>query len=445
MQQKSATQVLKKHADLTKLNNLKSKILIGIDYIKTDKTKKLSHTQTEEAIKSAKEALQQINLDISRLVNNKISGPTSPFLKLTSAEAVEKAFSGHMQKYPKTYTPAEKRYYEMLQAGNFTALKKEKETQLIMEISEKHDKGWYFVLDTLTFRGDSHRAFYSTHNHWKKYVRQVRAIVARSAGFKTRDKRFGHRYFAVREVGAKGRGHIHCLHMFSHYNLPDPNKGRSDRNHREQRQIKQAWKFGYSDAKVVRYKNDNFIKKGWKWPQEDGTPIIAKPITAVAYYVTKYIVKQMELKAWRIKTSQNLGMEILNQWMTKRSNLHLELLMMSAHKTMRVNKQVIPNHLIQKSAIRALSMRHGDHEVSMYAQTIASHKPKTKPSESSTRQTVIRNRQKTILSLMNLIRNSEDFDSQEQTLEQAITEFNHKWKDKNYGYRSTNPGTGSRG
>lgn len=171
-----------------------------------------------------------------------------------------------------------------------------------------HQKGWYFVFDTLTLAPERITDFYNNPNAIRDYCRSVGRSVSLAMGRKVRDSHSDiYQYFLVPEYGDKrGRLHFHVLHLLAE--LPvgtqDPAFGvgffsNVHRTRREIETLKSRWMYGSSMPISVRYPCDAYTtKRNWLKPVDKKTmlPLPLKPLSAVINYIAKYASKNLDVK-----------------------------------------------------------------------------------------------------------------------------------------------------
>ena len=209
--------------------------------------------------------------------------------------------------------------------------------KVINEMRIAHQKGWFFVFDTLTLADDRLQAFNENPNALRDYFRTVGRAVLRAEGRSVKDSYNDcYRYLCVPEFGGQhGRLHWHVVHMVRTLPLGshDPNFGRKVRNYRQINSFRGMWPYGFTQPIAVRYQHDAYSRKGWLWPvDKSGKAMQSKPYQAVAWYVTKYVAKQSDQrqkaiterqkkcknplmaiclkKEFRVRSSRKLGMEL---------------------------------------------------------------------------------------------------------------------------------------
>lgn len=181
--------------------------------------------------------------------------------------------------------------------------------RVLNEMRLAHENGWYIVFDTLSLDDGWVRRFYEDKHCLRDYFRNIKRCVMAAEGVPVKSTGFdGYKYYCTPEYGSKeGRLHFHVVHLMR--TLPsdarDPNLNVMKRTKREIHCLKKYWQYGFTSPIAVRYSGDAFTRDGWFWPQDSsGKAILSKPWQAVAYYVTKYVTKKVELD---IKSNKHLN------------------------------------------------------------------------------------------------------------------------------------------
>lgn len=262
------------------------------------------------------------------------------------------------------------RWSQALAKVTLNCRKSEYVARLDVELARAWRERWYVVFDTLTIDPQLEEEFLADETAMRDHVRRLgRAVnmaMGRKAGESFEDV---FRFFAVPEYGkAKGRLHFHCLYMMRE--LPkgcvDPNMGRRVRNRREIQMLKN-WPYGFSTPIAVRYSGDAFSDRGWLWPvDKEGKPLEAKPVSAIAKYVTKYITKAFEERRRWLRTNNSETLTKRKRFrirMTRKFGMIADLSMLSLPALLElsclhysVNKSAM---LWIRSAKRMLSLKMG--------------------------------------------------------------------------------------
>lgn len=181
--------------------------------------------------------------------------------------------------------------------------------KLELALHHYHDKGWYFVFDTLTLRDEDMAKFHSEPHAIRDHMRTIGRLVNEAEG---RSKRESYKdcfkYFCVPEYGTlKGRLHFHVVYMMRTLPLGqfDPNSGRRFPTKRQLDTLR-VWKYGFTTPIAIRYQADAYSKLGWHWPVDTKTKknIPSKPLLAVVRYVTKYCTKQTASRVELLRINQ---------------------------------------------------------------------------------------------------------------------------------------------
>ena len=303
---------------------------------------------------------------VSRLDSNHTSRHKPSLLKKSLKEQLL-SIPGFPSSYfnPKARSPFERYLRAIGQAGRKRALC----DRLYFQTHEAHQAGWYMVFETLTY--DPHAPDASDEllfgRSWEKHVLAVRRSVCKRLyglqrhpkGVSTTD--YCH-YCAVPELHKSGRVHLHVLWFVKQ--LPesasyvDPNTFMSIPYRREIN----GWpktSFGFSTALAVRYGDDAFTRRGWKWPVDKVTKrnIPCKEHYAVAVYVSKYLDKPRPEALCHKKTrlSQGLGMQTIRQKIKAMSPIALYHLLRPGKKLSLFGRFISPT-LLRRTISRRFSI-----------------------------------------------------------------------------------------
>lgn len=224
---------------------------------------------------------------------------------------------------------------------------------LMYEIAKAAHDNQYMIFQTLTVQpGSYNKVFSEGSTEFQQYIRKV-----------TRLANGEHRYFACVEEGGKfGRLHIHLIHIMN--NRPkgaqDPNKGRPRCNYLELACMKNLWPHGNSVPLLVRYSLiDRWSQDGYRWPIDVNTgkeKNFSSPL-ALATYMSKYITKSQSHPEradylWRIRKTQNLGLAILNELLSKLTMQDLLNIATNDALNPKLNNLQIPPSLLRLQALR---------------------------------------------------------------------------------------------
>lgn len=291
-------------------------------------------------------------------------------------------------------------YLQMMKDTSKQARIQERRFLLELELLEKLSRGWYIVFNTLTIDPENYNAVFSTGSkHWNNYIRAIDRLLyigrfgsVREGASQVRRKTDMHTYCAVVEAGElNGRLHIHVVHAFSHlpYGAADPNIGAAIAHRRELQCLKSAWRYGHSTPIAVRVDGtDPYSDLGWVWPLkwDDATssyqPYDAKPIGAVAAYLSKYLMKTLgneRLKGqWRTKTSQRYGTTLIDVAVRAMKTTTIANFVLGIKKTTMLptlGERVIPTRILRIAATRELMNRLMDWEQSKVWKTLITLQP----------------------------------------------------------------------
>lgn len=304
---------------------------------------------------------------VSRLDSNNTSEPKPDLLKKSLKEQVL-AIDGFPVSYyyPKPRSPFE-RYLSAMQKAS---RKRSLVDRLYFQMHESHKAGWFMVFETLTY--DPHAPNASDAlmfgESWRKHARTVyRGVCKRIYGRRRHPKGvsvtdYCH-YCAVPELHKDGRVHLHVLWFLRELPLVasyvDPNSLTSLPYRREIN----GWPktdFGFSTAIAVRYGDDAYTKKGWKWPVDKVTKraIPCKEHYAVAVYVSKYLDKPRPEALCHKKTrlSQGLGLKTLRQRIKLMSPIALYRMLAPMTRLTLFGRSISPT-LLKVTISRELSIR----------------------------------------------------------------------------------------
>lgn len=304
---------------------------------------------------------------VSRLDSNNSSHNKPDLLKQSLKEQVL-SIDGFPPSYyyPNPRSPFEQYLSSMQKASRKRSLV----DRLYFQMHESHMAGWYMVFETLTYDpnapGASDALLFG--QSWQDHVYAVRNSVCKRIygtqrspkGVKYTD--FSH-YCAVPELHKSGRVHLHVLWFVKE--LPacasyiDPNTYTTLPYRREVN----GWPktdFGFSTAIAVRYGDDAFTKKGWKWPVDKVTKraIPCKEHYAVAVYVSKYLDKPRPEALCHKKTrlSQGLGLQTLRQRIQLMSPIALYQMLAPRTRLTLFGRSISPT-LLKVTISRELSIR----------------------------------------------------------------------------------------
>lgn len=304
---------------------------------------------------------------VSRLDSNHTSHNKPDLLKKSLKEQVLsiKGFPASYY-YPKPRSSYERYWRAMGKASRKRSLV----DRLYFQMHEAHKAGWFMVFETLTY--DPHAPDASDAlmfgQSWQNHVYAVRNSICKRIYGTTRIPKgvkyteFCH-YCAVPELHKNGRVHLHvlwfCKALPAVASYTDPNSLTSLPYRREI----DGWPktdFGFSTAIAVRYGDDAYTKRGWKWPVDKVTKraIPCKEHFAVAVYVSKYLDKPRPEALCHAKTrlSQGLGMKTLRQRIKLMSPIALYRMLAPQTKLTLFGRSISPT-LLKATISRELSIR----------------------------------------------------------------------------------------
>jgi len=418
----------------------------------------LAHRHAAIAALDELKAMQSaLRLDSTEL-NSHILG--QPLLRIRVKDTLSWIFIDLEQPRKAVVTPLEQALIDNMNTAGRQARCAAHEARLAWEIAYRASQGWFMLFNTLTVApGEYYKVFHPDSDAFQTYIRQIDNLCARAAYGSTRNAKGKeyHTYCAVIEEGAKhGRLHIHVLHLFSH--LPpeaeDPNKALRVPYRRELNVFKARWQHGFTSPIMVRYSpQDAYGKKGYRWPYDNRTQqsyLIKSPLH-IAGYMSKYITKTYTSKKrtenlWRIRRTRNLGQQIPTELL---STLTLQQLLAAAScnsLNLKINNRKIPRAILQQEALRQYQRRSRQSSRSL-APTLAEMGEHIAPIPSplhslrgSTRKTTINNLQKHTDTLMQAIKDTDEFDNAWRALKASAYAINQKYFRKSYIQGTTSNG-----
>ena len=304
---------------------------------------------------------------VARLDSNNTSEHKPKLLKKSLKDQVL-SIKGFPASY--YYPKPRSKFERYLSAMQKSSRKRSFVDRLYFQMHEAHQAGWFMVFETLTYDphapGASDALLFG--ESWRKHTRTVyRGVCSRlygrarhPKGVKVSD--YCH-YCAVPELHKDGRVHLHVLWFVKALpavaSYTDPNSLTVFPYRREI----SGWPktgFGFSTAIAVRYGDDAYTKKGWKWPVDKVTkrPIPCKEHYAVAVYVSKYLDKPRPEALCHKKTrlSQGLGLMTLRQRIKAMSPAALYRMLAPQTKLTLFGRSISPT-LLKVTISRELSIR----------------------------------------------------------------------------------------
>jgi len=317
------------------------------------------------------------------VVDDKYPELRRAFIKLgTIEEQCKRIFGVYLKPSNKNLNSFELEFLSNLKDKGSYARTVEMRYRIEQELIERTNQGWFVIFQTLTVRDGCQKEVFSKgskafYNYIRNFDRSVGRTIycsVRKADLAVRLGDKYHTYFAVVERGTKGtqRLHIHVLHLVK--KLPrgtsrDPNSGLRVPYRRQLNGMGNYWSYGNTTPIAVRLKaNDSFTKIGWVWPVEldENTnrysPVEAKPESALAAYVSKYVTKAYLLDRkdyFRCRMTRNFGLAKINQMIRSLEDETLVEMMSIRDTTMFRNKNKTPPplKLVRKEAMKEVLSR----------------------------------------------------------------------------------------
>ncbi len=255
-------------------------------------------------------------------------------------------------------TVLEKLYLERMEEQARKAKQNEMVWRLTIALEVALHDEWFVIMNTLTVNSDCRdQVFVKGSKCFLDYIKKFDKI----SGVEN------HKYFAVIEYGTENsREHYHVVHMLKEVPSDwkkDPNYATLYATRREIDTLKEWWCFGYSSPIAVRtISSDSWGQIGFRWPEKKVgniyIPQSSGGAARLANYISKYISKsflQMELKKWKPRIRQQLGMEILNLTLEQLSTSQLNLMMEAGKmQILTIHQKLIPTMLILSSTTRRI-------------------------------------------------------------------------------------------
>lgn len=196
--------------------------------------------------------------------------------------------------------------------------------------------GWYPYFVTLTVDpayaaacDTSVRQVIEDGVEWRRYRQRLAEIARKACGFAQVQKGGPavddyFRYVAVVEHGSsREHHHIHALVWMRKVPvswLDDPNIGRAIPNATDVLAAKSLWPWGsITKFEPFRCIGDPFTALGWVLPMKKGKALQVLAPAKAGAYLCKYLKKEDKLWSHRVKSTRNLGMEALDQWLRRQS------------------------------------------------------------------------------------------------------------------------------
>lgn len=285
----------------------------------------------------------------------------------------------YIGRYRKRTEPFVEAYLDLLTEHGKKARALERQFLLDIELREKQNLGWFLVFNTLTVSDEHyHRIFAKGSRYFANYIRAVDRGLWKArfpsvrSGMDACAKGHMHTYCAVVERGENtGRLHIHVLHCLRWLPLGarDPNMGQPVPRLRELDCFRRYWTHSHSTPIAVRLHGDDaYARLGWIWPVVKKNrvfqPVEAKPVSAIAAYMSKYVTKSIGdegLKGkWRTKTSRNYGLSSIRLSVQAMKSETLRRYVSGVKNTANLptlGRLQIPARLLRVEATRELIMR----------------------------------------------------------------------------------------